>query len=209
MIHLTVMIESPQPTVSTLAELEAALADIRNAPPDAGTLIGIARRCLSSRLAFGPSPSASPPFGGEREVLDVAELDVARGLIGDEWETRPSRGGPPDPERQVTVMNARVIRAIAGERWPLAGDQLYVDLALDAERLPAGSRLVIGAATIEITPTPHTGCAKFTARFGSDASRWVNSVAGRALRLRGVNARVVVGGVVRVGDAVRVDRTGR
>jgi MOSC domain-containing protein YiiM len=102
-------------------------------------------------------------------------------------------------------MNARAasLVAIEPERRPLAGDQLYVDFDLSLSNLPPRSRLGIGSAVIEITATPHTGCAKFVARFGADAQRWVNSPQGRELRLRGANARVVQPGTVCVGDMVR------
>jgi MOSC domain-containing protein YiiM len=56
---------------------------------------------------------------------------------------------------------------------------------------------------VEVSGEPHTGCKKFTARFGREALRFVNSVEGRALRLRGMNAAVVQAGTVRVGDTVR------
>ena len=101
-------------------------------------------------------------------------------------------------------MNSRVLEALAGpiDRWPLAGDQLYADLDLSEANLPAGTRLAVGESVIEVTAKPHLGCAKFTRRFGLDAKRWVNSEAGMKLRLRGVNARVVQPGVIRVGDRV-------
>ena len=103
-------------------------------------------------------------------------------------------------------MSSRVVDLLAGsdrEAWALAGDQLYVDLDLSQENLPAGTRLAIGSALIEITGPPHTGCAKFSARFGSEALRWVNTPVGRALRLRGVHARVVEPATIRRGDTVR------
>ena len=102
-------------------------------------------------------------------------------------------------------MNARTVALVAGdrERWPLAGDQLYVDLDLSPENLPPGARLEVGTAVVEISDVPHTGCAKFTERFGSAAIRFVNGSSGRAHRLRGVNARVVQNGVVRPGDPIR------
>ena len=53
---------------------------------------------------------------------------------------------------------------------------------------------------IEVTNQPHTGCAKFVERFGVDAMKFVNSPLGRELNLRGVNARVVKPGRIRVGD---------
>lgn len=146
------------------------------------------------------------PAVDEREVVAEAELDPGLGLVGDTWAGRSSRStGGPDPDRQLTLMNARVIALIAADsrRWGLAGDQLYVDLDLGLANLPAGTRLAVGSAEIEVTAPPHTGCAKFSARFGVDALRFVNSRVGRALRLRGMNARVVRGGTVRPGDPVR------
>jgi MOSC domain-containing protein YiiM len=105
---------------------------------------------------------------------------------------------------QINVMNARAALLVAGssERRALAGDQLYVDLDLSPENLPAGTRLAIGTAVIEVTAVPHTGCAKFVAHFGSEAMRFVNGRVGRSLRLRGLNARVVQSGAIRRGDRI-------
>jgi MOSC domain-containing protein YiiM len=105
---------------------------------------------------------------------------------------------------QLTLMNARSASLIAGqpERRQLAGDQFFVDLDLSVQNLPPGTRLKLGEATIEITAIPHRGCGKFSSRFGVDALKFVNSEVGRALNLRGVNARIVEGGVVRPGDPI-------
>jgi MOSC domain-containing protein YiiM len=102
-------------------------------------------------------------------------------------------------------MNARAIALLAQDeaRWPLAGDQLYIDLDLSAENLPPGTQLQIGSAVIEVTAQPHTGCQKFMARFGADALKFVNSAVGKELHLRGINAKVVQGGVIQAGDTVR------
>jgi MOSC domain-containing protein YiiM len=128
-------------------------------------------------------------------------------VVGDTWRVRGSSStadGSPNPEAQITVMNARAAAAFAGdvERWPLAGDQLYVDLDISEMNLPAGTRVRVGDAEIEVSAKPHTGCAKFSARFGADALRMVSTPTGRSLRLRGMNARVTKSGVIRVGDSI-------
>src|SRR5579864_3339669 len=139
------------------------------------------------------------PAVDQREELDEAVLDLSAGLVGDTWSQRPSRATPdgsPDPAAQLTVMNVRMAALVAGipERRQLAGDQLFVDLDLSEANLPAGARLAIGEAVIEMSSKPHTGCSKFSGRFGLDALRFVNSPEGRELRMRGANARVVVPG---------------
>jgi MOSC domain-containing protein YiiM len=172
--------------------LEPYLADVQAAPRDNGRVELIVRR---------PSIDA-------REIVAEGALDPASGLVGDSWAARGSKSTPDgsaSPERQVTLTSVRVLKAIEPDpaRWPLAGDQLYVDLDLSIEALPAGTRLAIGSAVIEVSEPPHTGCAKFSARFGSDALRWINSPTGRALRMRGLHARIVTGGAIRTGDTIR------
>jgi hypothetical protein len=178
-------------TVDT-SGLEAGLEHVLAAPKESGVVELVVRR----------------PREGEREILGEGFLDPAEGLRGDRWLSSSSSSTPdgsPNPETQVTLMSARVIDLLAGDRdrWALAGDQLYVDLDLTLENLPPGTRLEVGEAVLEVTSVPHTGCAKFSTRFGSAAIRFVNSPSGRALRLRGVNARVVEPGAVRPGDPIR------
>ena len=148
------------------------------------------------------------PGPGEREILDEAVLDPANGVVGDTWLARGSRSTPDrsaDPAAQLTLMSTRVLAAIEPDRarWPLAGDQLYLDLDLSAENLPAGTRLTIGTAVLEVSALPHTGCAQFSARFGADALRWISTKTGLGARMRGMYVRVINGGTVRVGDVVR------
>jgi MOSC domain-containing protein YiiM len=149
----------------------------------------------------------SRPEDGQRLVLDQGQLDPEEGLVGDNWRARGSRhteDGSAHPDMQITLMNSRIIDLLAGDRarWPLAGDQLYVDLDLSPENLPAGQRLTIGDALMVITDMPHTGCAQFTERYGSDAIRFVNSPEGRAARRRGVYARVLKPGSITTGDRI-------
>ena len=171
---------------------DSALPDIQAAPADGGRVERIVRR----------------PAVDERETVTEAELDTTSGLVGDGWLERGSRmttDRSADPNAQLTLVNVRVLRAIEPdqERWPLAGDQLYVDLDMRVDVLPAGTRLAIGSAIIEISDAPHTGCSKYSARFGSDALRWINSPLGRAHRMRGMNARVIESGTIRTGDSIR------
>ncbi|MYH72848.1 MAG: MOSC domain-containing protein [Acidimicrobiia bacterium] len=175
----------------TPEELEAALDHIRQAPSDHGTLELIVRR----------------PAVDEREVLATGQLSMEEGLVGDTWNQRSSNktpDGSPLIDAQLNIMNARTAAAIAGpsERCALAGDHLYIDLDISLETLPAGTQLAIGTAVIEVTAEPHTGCAKFSSRFGVEALRFVNSPTGRALNLRGINARVVQPGTIHTGDQI-------
>ncbi|MFP5286827.1 MAG: MOSC domain-containing protein [Thermoanaerobaculia bacterium] len=181
---------------STMEELEAGLDEILRAPKEEGALKLIVRR----------------PGIGEREVLQQAELDLEEGLVGDNWKTRGSSrtpDGSSHPDMQLNIMSSRVIALVArtSDRWPLAGDQLYIDLDLSAANLPPGTRLALGSAVLEITSQPHTGCKKFVERFGAEALKFVNSPLGRELHLRGINAKVVQLGVIRVGDLASKVRT--
>ncbi len=175
----------------TTEQLEAGLDHIRESPADEGRLELIVQR----------------PAEDERVVLDTGELNVEEGLAGDNWNVRGSRrtdDGSSHPDMQLNLMNARVLALVAQspDRMHLAGDQLIVELDLSADNLPAWTKLSIGDAVIEITDQPHSGCAKFTQRFGLEAHRFVNSELGKEMKLRGVNARVVTPGTIRRGDTI-------
>jgi len=193
------MIADIQSTVAprhlTAEELAQGLAEVCLAPKDVGTLQLIVAR----------------PQSEQRLALESAELSPEHGLLGDRWRATSWLRLPddsPDPAVQITLMNARCIQLVAGDRefWPLAGDNLFVDFDLSQENLPVGSRLTIGGAVLEIAEPPHNGCAKFKRRFGLPALAFVNSQQGKALRLRGVHARVVQAGPIAVGDPIRVVR---
>jgi hypothetical protein len=166
------------------AELAAALPELARSPRERGTVELIVRR----------------PSSGRREVLDVGTLDADEGLVGDRWALGKRRRA-----NQLTLINSRLVALLAQsrERWPLAGDQLYVDFDLSAEHLPPGTRIAVGGAQIEVSPEPHTGCRLFAQRYGRDAQLFVGSEEGHALSLRGINAWIVKSGEVRVGDEVR------
>jgi MOSC domain-containing protein YiiM len=171
---------------------EQGLAHVLGSPREEGRVEMVVRR----------------PVEGEREVLTEARIEPGLGVVGDRWAAKPTRS----PDAEVTLMNARCIALLAGDvdRWPLAGDQLYVDFDLSVANLPPGTRLSVGEAVLEVSEKLHRGCAKFSARFGPEALRLVRSDEGMAARLRGMNARVVHGGVVRAGDPItKLDDDGR
>lgn len=181
----------PNHKFAALADLQALLSHIRRAPQDHGTLHLIVRR----------------PETLARESVQSGALDVVQGLVGDNWSARGSTktaDGTAHPDMQITLINTRLLAALTPDqgRWPLAGDQLYVDLDLSERNLPTGTRLAVGAAVLEVTPMPHNGCKKFAERFGKDAMKFAGSAAGKKLRLRGIYCKVVVSGAIAVGAAI-------
>jgi MOSC domain-containing protein YiiM len=170
--------------------VDAGLDAVRASPADNGRVELIARR----------------PEVDARELVDEATLDTEVGLVGDNWAIKASlKTGAPNPQAQLTVMNSRAAALVAGEdmgRWAQAGDQLYVDLDLSYRNIPPGTQLRVGEAVIEVTEEPHRGCGKFSARFGVEALKLVNSAVGRELNMRGINTKVITGGVVRTGDSI-------
>ena len=179
-----------------MTELEAGLEYIRQSPKDNGVLKMIVRRSRED----------------EREVIERGELDLLRAssvTIGKTAATNIPPMARRNPNAQITVMNSRTIALVAQDdrRWALAGDQLYIDMDLSDDNLPPGTRLAIGSAVIEVSAQPHTGCKKFSSRFGVEAMKFVNSPEGKQLHLRGINAKIVQAGVIRVGDVVRKIQT--
>lgn len=177
----------------TTEELQAGLIEIQNSPSDIGVVKAIVVR----------------PTTDERLDLPACRFEIGSGAAGDRWVERfpsPPLPGTSEQESQITLMNARVAQLLAGsrDRWALAGDQLFVDFDLSEANLRPGNRLRVGGALLEITPMPHNGCRKFSARYGPAALAFVNSPEGKRLHLRGIYARVVEAGEIRVGD--RVDK---
>jgi MOSC domain-containing protein YiiM len=175
----------------SLEELRHCLSEIQRSPKDRGALRAIVIR----------------PETDARSAFQQCELSPELGVHGDNWAKgcwMSLPDGRPHPDVQVTIMNARTIALIAQDeaRWPLAGDNLFIDLDLSTDNLPPGTRLSVGTALLEITAVPHKGCSKFAARYGVDATRFVNSRDGLRLHLRGIYARIVERGLITVGDIV-------
>lgn len=175
-------------SVIDMVDLRAALPRLAASPRDVGTVELIVRR----------------PVVDQREVMPSAHITAGHGMDGDRWGSRERRA----THTEITLMNARSVDLLAGGevgRWPLAGDQLYVDFDLSIEHLPPGARIRVGSVLLEVSDRPHTGCTKFSARFGDAALEFVNSEEGLALRLRGMNTRVIEGGTVETGDSIAED----
>ena len=181
------------PLHKPIAELEVGMAQLLEAPQDRGNLELIVIR----------------PTKEQRQILDEAWLSPEAGVQGDNWAKgcwKSLPDGRPDPDVQVTIMSARLARLVMGEdksHWALAGDQLIADLDLSEGNLPVGQRLVLGDAVLEITSVPHRGCAKYRARFGDEALRFINTDEGRRMNLRGIYAKILQAGRVRVGDVLK------
>ena len=167
------------------ADLDREIEALPSLPADAGCLRVIVRRL---------------PDGRRERPLQV-RLTREEGVPGDGWNRRPPR----DPEAQLAVMCCDVAELIAnGQSLDLFGDNLFVDLDLSAENLPEGTRLRIGEAIVEVTPFPHNGCSKFSARFGPEALRFVQASTTRNQNRRGIYWKVVEAGDVAVGDSIQV-----
>lgn len=175
-----------------ITELELGIDEIKESPKDNGLIEMIVRR----------------PETETREIINSCEISLVNGLEGDNWKARGSSSTPDnsaDPEAQITLMNSRVIQLLSGdkENWQWAGDQFFVDMDLGIENLPPHSRIQIGSVILEISATPHTGCKKFSGRFGVEALAFISTPLGKSLRMRGVNAKVIQAGQIKVGDVIR------
>ncbi len=126
--------------------------------------MGRRRRCV--RSSRWRSTIIAPLIGPESQLRSVQRVTGLDAVL--EPSTAPRCGG-------------------AGFRvGPLDPSISLCRLELSADNLPAGSRPAIDGAIIEISGQLHLGYTKVVARFRLEAMRFVNSEAGRALNLRGV-----------------------
>jgi MOSC domain-containing protein YiiM len=184
----------------TAAELEQGLAEVLASPCDHGRLAAIYVR----------------PAVNERTAIKQAMLSPEGGIEGDRWlndSYYKTDDGRPDRRSQVSLMNSRFLRQVAGddESMCLAGDNLIVDFDLSEENLPGGTVLRIGAEVVlEISDLPHTGCSKLARRYGDAARSFMNNKRGKALHLRGRYAAILQGGTLQIGDRIeKIDSTAR
>jgi MOSC domain-containing protein YiiM len=165
------------------------IARLPRSPLDGGTV----ERCVVRRGT------------GERDTPDAVHVSPEGGVEGDRWAADAhARAG-----NQVSLVNVHVLRALTDgdpRRMALSGDNLQVDLDLSEANLPVGTRLAIGDALLEVTPDPHRPCRSFAERYGAIGAKRVTRANRKGLRGRGVLARVVRGGTVRVGDRISVER---
>ena len=176
----------------SMQELKAGLPEILAAPKDNGEIKAVVIR----------------PASGERQDVTSCDVSLEGGVRGDHWAKgcwKTTEDGKPHPDVQICIMNSRCIDLIAGDRanWPRAGDNLFIDMDLTPDNLPPGHRITVGNTTLEITDTPHKGCAAFIERYGRDACVFVNVGDGDKYKLRGIYARVIKTGTITVGDTVQ------
>ena len=167
-------------------------------------------RAIDERLAALPAPPRDEavvelvvvrPESDRRITPDRARLTPEGGVEGDRWALAERRvlGA------QVTLMRADVARVFAnGQPISLPGDNLLVTIDLSPENLPTGTLVRVGSAVCTVTDKPHTGCAKFEARFGRAAREATLSPAYASTRLRGLHLRVLEAGDVGPGDRLVV-----
>ncbi len=123
-----------------------------------------------------------------RIAVDVATLEAGRGIV-------PDRKGR--PQRQLNIMALETLEDLAAEGYRTGPGQMGEQIVLSGiavDRLPSGTRLWLGDEVVIEVDKPRTGCERLRHIQGCTPA----DVAGRL----GVMARVVVGGTIRVGDAV-------
>jgi MOSC domain-containing protein YiiM len=142
-------------------------------------------------IVFKPAGVDEPDDDYLRVDLDEALLIAGYGIDGD------MKGGHPD--RQLNLMSYETLTILRGQGFYTEPGQLGEQIVihqLDVDNLPKGTRLQFGKDAIIEVGKPRTGCAKF--------ERLQKRPAKQCEGQMGVIARVITGGVIRVGDPVKV-----
>jgi len=139
-----------------------------------------------------------PERRGPVSVVESVDVSVSEGLLGDHYSGRSD--GPSNGKRHVTLIQAEHLSAIAA----YVGRSSVDPAELRRNIVVAGLNLLtlkeqqfqIGDVILDYTGECHP-CTKMEVALGPGG---YNAVRGHG----GITARVVRGGVVRVGDAVAV-----
>ncbi len=177
--------------VATEAELDAALPYIRAAPEDGGR---VEMLCLR------------PDYGQRRFVPEIT-VTAAHGIPGERWAARPWMrlpDGSPHPGIQICILSRRVLDLVWRDRDAVVhpGDTFVTDMDLSDANLPAGQRLHVGSAVLEVSDIFNDACVKWAARYGAASRDWINRPEHRALRLRGILCSIVQDGRIRLGETI-------
>ena len=134
-----------------------------------------------------------PPHRYARVPLTETVLRAGHGVEGDRKGGVENRNVNLTSAENLDALRAEGFRAAPGEM----GEQIVVR-GIDVPALAAGDRLYLGATACLEVVNQRTGCLRLQQVQG----RPLNGTQNRL----GVMARVRAGGVIRVGDAVRVER---
>jgi MOSC domain-containing protein YiiM len=144
-------------------------------------------------LVYQPAPSEHvEPYHYNRVPVQQVTLIAGHGIEGDQ------KAGH-HPDRQLNIMSYEVQQELSAEGFKAAPGELGEQIALrglDVRTLSEGDRVQLGDTAVVEIVKPRTGCD------------WFEQIQGRArtdaANRLGVLARVLEGGVVKVGDPVRV-----
>ncbi len=178
---------------ATSEELMAALPAVLSAPKTGSAV---------EHLCFRPGY-------GERRFVGELTVTKAQGIPGERWGTAPwlkLPDGSGHPGIQVSILPRRVLDLVWRERQTVVhpGDTFISDIDMTEANLPVGQLLAVGTAVLRVSEVWNDACAKWKVRYGDDAYDWVR--AHPKLRLRGVLCSIEQDGVIRLGDAVDVQR---
>lgn len=142
-------------------------------------------------IVYKPKGEAEPENEYLRLDLDEATLVAGYGIEGD------AKGGH-HPDRQLNLMSYETLTILRGQGFYTEpgqmGEQIVIH-QLDVDKLAEGARLQLGSEAVIEVVKPRTGCDKFE-RIQKKSPSLVQGQ-------MGVMAKVITGGVIRVGDPVK------